>query len=141
MHRSFQPDRLLNGSVHPGRVVRRVPALLPPRTTGGMSGRVSTGQLSSSGVTVDNDKSFRMRRIADGPRKIRSAFRRQRQYEIYRSNGERSVVGLAEPRALLNGRKYPADFWACVDAADEAFTSGFHDVLIDWPSGQRFEHR
>jgi hypothetical protein len=36
----------------------------------------------------------------------------------------------------LDGRSFPADFWACVNAADEAFAAGNADVLIEWPSGR-----
>ncbi|MDR0341598.1 MAG: hypothetical protein LBI49_00525 [Nocardiopsaceae bacterium] len=72
--------------------------------------------------------------MADRPRTLRSAFRRQRRYEVHRPDGRHRVLSLRELDVLLNGRAYPADFWACVHAADEAFARGDHDSLIEWPS-------
>jgi len=38
-------------------------------------------------------------------------------------------VALRQLDTILNGRSYPADFWAAVSAADAAFGTGERDVL------------
>jgi hypothetical protein len=78
-----------------------------------------------------------LRRIADGRRTLRSALRPTRRYELHYPSGERRVVTLDQLDAVLDGQSFPADFWACVNAADEAFVAGNTDVLIEWPSGRR----
>jgi len=49
------------------------------------------------------------------------------------SDGSRRRVSFGRLDTLLDGRKYPADFWACVHAADEAAGC---DVTV-WPSGEQ----
>lgn len=78
-----------------------------------------------------------LRRTQDGPRKLRSGLRPQRWYELHSPNGEYRVVTPHQLDTTLNGRSYPADFWAAVSAADAAFEAGDRDVLIEWPSGRR----
>jgi hypothetical protein len=78
-----------------------------------------------------------LRRIADERRALRSALRHVRRYELHYPSGEHQVVTLDQMDAALDGRSFPADFWACVNAADEAFAAGNTDVLIEWPSGRR----
>lgn len=57
-------------------------------------------------------------------------------YELWQQAGER-LVALRELDRLLGGRAYPADYWACVKAADDAWESGGPDIWIEWPSGTR----
>lgn len=80
---------------------------------------------------------FTLRRTDDSARNLRSGLRRQRQYEIHYPSGEHHVVTLRQMDAILNGRSFPADFWAAVSAADAAFASDDMDALIEWPSGRR----
>jgi hypothetical protein len=80
---------------------------------------------------------FTLRRTDDSARNLRSGLRRQRQNEIHYPSGEHHVVTIRQLDAILNGRSFPADFWAVVSAADAAFASGNMDVLIEWPSGRR----
>lgn len=40
---------------------------------------------------------------------------------------------------MLDGRGYPADFWATVRAADAAFAIGDECSLIEWPTGRHLE--
>jgi hypothetical protein len=80
---------------------------------------------------------FKLRRVADGPHTIRSGLRRVRRYEVSDPTGEIRVVTLHQLDSLLQARAMPADFWACVDAADAAYTAGDRDVLIEWPTGRR----
>jgi hypothetical protein len=78
-----------------------------------------------------------LRRVADGRRTLPSALRPTRRYELHYPSGEHRVVTLDQLDAALDGRSFPADYWACVNAADEAFVAGNTDVLIEWPSGRR----
>lgn len=80
-----------------------------------------------------------LRRTHDGPRALRSVLRPQRRYEIRFPDGDNRVVTLRQMDAILNGRSYPADFWAVVGAADAAFGAGDRHVLIEWPSGRRID--
>jgi hypothetical protein len=78
-----------------------------------------------------------LRRVANGPRTVSSGFRPARRYEVFDVTGGARVVTLHQLDSLLEGRAVPADFWACVDAADLAFSAGDLDVLIEWPTGRR----
>ena len=80
---------------------------------------------------------FNLRRVADGPRTIRSGLRRIRRYEVSDPTGGPRVVTLRQLDSLLQARSMPADFWACVDAADAAYSDGDQAVLIEWPTGRR----
>jgi len=73
------------------------------------------------------------RRVPDGPRSIRSAFRRVRRYEVEYRNGESRAVTQRELDSVLHARDTPADFWACVHAADIAFAEGRLEARIEWP--------
>jgi hypothetical protein len=81
-----------------------------------------------------------LRRVADGPRSIGSGFRHVRRYEFSDSTGVPRLVTLHELGSLLNSRALPADFWACVAAADTAFSSGDVQAYFQWPTGQRVAH-
>lgn len=61
----------------------------------------------------------------------------RRRYELSQQDDARRVVALARLDKLLDGRAYPADFWACVKAADDAWESGELDAWINWPEGTR----
>jgi hypothetical protein len=61
----------------------------------------------------------------------------QRRYELHFPHGKCRVVTLRQLDTILNGRSFPADFWAAVEAADAAFAAGDRDALIEWPSGRR----
>lgn len=83
--------------------------------------------------------SLAIRRIADGPRRLRSLFRREQRYELRYASGERQIVTLRALDSVLNARAAPSDFWSCVRAADAAFANRELGVLIQWPSGRRTE--
>jgi hypothetical protein len=57
-------------------------------------------------------------------------------YEVGMSDDSRRRVSLRELDNLVDGRRYPADFWACVRAVDEARATG-DDATHIWPSGER----
>lgn len=61
----------------------------------------------------------------------------RRRYELSQQDGARWAVALARLDKLLDRRAYPADFWACVKAADDAWESGEPDARINWPEGTR----
>src|SRR5215469_4262093 len=82
-------------------------------------------------------KVLSLRRTDDGPRALSSGLRPQRRYELHFPNGEYRVVNLHQMDTILNGRSFPADFWAVVNAADAAFAAGERDALTEWPSGRR----
>ena len=79
-----------------------------------------------------------LRRASDSPRSLGSLFRRSRRYEV-RSDSETRVMTLHQLDALLGARSTPADFWACVNAADAAFAAGDTDARFEWPSGRRVD--
>ena len=64
-------------------------------------------------------------------------FRRASRYEVACGDEPREILSLHRLDVLLDGRRHPADFWACVAAADEAFAAGETGAFIEWPSGQR----
>jgi hypothetical protein len=64
---------------------------------------------------------LRFRRIRDDTSLMARLLRRQRRYEVHQPDGHRRVVTFVELDRLLNGRAYPADFWACIRAADGIF--------------------
>jgi hypothetical protein len=78
-----------------------------------------------------------LRRVAGGTRTIGSVFRRARSYEVFDPTGGSRVVTLPQLDLLLDARAWPDDFWNCVDAADQAFSAGDRDVLIEWPTARR----
>ena len=78
-----------------------------------------------------------LRRVPDGPRAFASAFRRVRRYELHDADGVTRMVTLHGLDSMLNARAAPADFWACVRAADAAFEAGDLDSLVEWPTGRR----
>lgn len=65
--------------------------------------------------------------------------RRRRRYLVRNSDGPPNSLALHELDKLLDGRAFPADFWACVTAADELFDAGDRHGLIEWPIGRRVE--
>lgn len=101
-----------------------------------MSGRVE--RAVGDDLTMADE--VKLKRVADGPRTVRSAFRRVRRYEVTGPAHETRVLTLYQLDTLLHARMRPADFWACVDAADAAYAAGDPDVLIEWPTGRRTDH-
>lgn len=74
-------------------------------------------------------RSDRVRRL--GP------FRRtERLYRVTFTDGSERVLSRAALDSLLNARRMPADFWACVDAADRAFAAGDTVTRVEWPSSR-----
>ena len=74
-----------------------------------------------------------IRRVGDwrGLRRLRHG---GRSYEVGLSDGSRRRVSFGKLDKLLDARKYPADYWACVLAADDARARG-DDSFLQWPSG------
>lgn len=60
--------------------------------------------------------------------------RHKRQYELRFRDGGAASCSLKRLDELLDARSTPADFWAVIGAADEAFKAG-DDRLLEWPSG------
>lgn len=54
----------------------------------------------------------------------RGWLRRKERYEVWQPDAPPVAVTLAELDRRLDGRRYPADFWAAVDAADQAHAVG-----------------
>ena len=61
----------------------------------------------------------------------------KRQYNVWFDDGFAFSVSLHGLDTLLEGGRFPADFWACVKAADSAFKAGDRDAVFEWPSGRR----
>jgi hypothetical protein len=61
----------------------------------------------------------------------------RRQYNVWSDDGFGFSVSLSGLDTLLDARRYPADFWACVQAADRAFKAGDLQAVFEWPSGRR----
>jgi hypothetical protein len=79
------------------------------------------------------------RRIADrgGVGRILGGRRR---YEVVMADGRLRQVSFGELDSLLDARGYPADFWACVHAADrERDRLGDYEQprMTEWPNGAR----
>lgn len=51
------------------------------------------------------------------------------------SDGVGRRVSLRDLDRMVDGRKCPADFWAGVHAADNAWRTG-HAAALVWPSGE-----
>lgn len=62
-------------------------------------------------------------------------WKHKRQYELRFRDGGAASCSLTRLDELLEARRTPADFWAVVHAADEAFEAG-DDRLLEWPSGR-----
>ena len=72
-----------------------------------------------------------------GPRLLPDRWKRQ--YNVWSDDGFGFSVSLSGLDSLLDGRRNPADFWTCVEAADNAFLAGDNNTVIEWPSGRRLE--
>lgn len=83
----------------------------------------------------DSPRVLTIRRVGDW-RGLRRLTHGRRSYEVGLSDGSRRRVSLGALDTLLGARKYPADFWACVRAADDARARG-DDLILQWPSGVR----
>lgn len=75
-------------------------------------------------------------RRLDGPRRFR-LFGTQRRYEVHFDDGSTLVVAPTALDRLMKGRQYPADYWACVEAADAAHAVGDLNAVVEWPTGKR----
>lgn len=63
----------------------------------------------------------------------------RRRYEVALADGTLRQVSLGELDSLLDARRYPADFWACVHAADEErghLGDREQSRMTSWPSGR-----
>lgn len=70
-----------------------------------------------------------------GPRLLPQRWRRF--YNVWHDDGFGFSVTLQGLDTLLDGGRFPADYWACVHAADDLFKSGDRDGVVEWPSGRR----
>lgn len=76
------------------------------------------------------------RRLEDR-RGIGRLFRGRRVYEVVMSDDTTRLVSFSELDKLLDGRHFPADFWACVHAADYWRDHlGDHEdpTITSWPN-------
>lgn len=58
-------------------------------------------------------------------------------YELWRANGEPTLLTMRELDDLLDARRFPADFWAAVHSADAAFDQGDRESWIESGTGRR----
>lgn len=78
-----------------------------------------------------------LRRLNDR-RGMARIVRGKRAYELGMSDGTLRSVSFGQLNTLLKARRFPADFWACVSAADSARDHlGDHEVprMTPWPNG------
>lgn len=61
----------------------------------------------------------------------------RRHYNVWFDDGFGFSVTLQGLDTLLDGSRFPADFRACVQAADELFKAGDRKGVVEWPSGNR----
>jgi hypothetical protein len=61
----------------------------------------------------------------------------RRHYNVCFEDGFAIFVSFSGLDTLLDVGRYPADFWACIQAADQAFKSGDREAVFEWPGGQR----
>jgi hypothetical protein len=97
-----------------------------------------TGWLAERSPTVDHVATYIQRRNR-GPA-LRPG-RWKRHYNVWYDDGFGMSVSLSGLDTLLDARRVPADFWACVEAADAAFMAGDRDAVIEWPTARRLEQR
>ena len=76
-------------------------------------------------------------RRAEDWRGMRRLTRGRRAYELRFSDGSSERCSFGELDRVADGRRYPADFWACVNAADQARAEGDADSMFEWPNGRR----
>jgi len=81
----------------------------------------------------DSPQVLTLRRVGDW-RGLRRLTHGRRAYEVSLSDGSRRRVSLRDIDTMVGASKYPADFWACVQAADDAWSTG-DDSFLQWPSG------
>jgi len=81
---------------------------------------------------VSSPRVLTLRRVGDW-RGLRRLTHGRRAYEVGLGDGSRRRVSLSQLDRMVDARKYPADFWACVPAADDAWTAGGGSFL-QWPS-------
>ena len=63
--------------------------------------------------------------------------RERHRYEVRGPDGQSVVVSFGKLDKLLEGRRFPADFWAAVNEADHAFESGDRSSWIESGTGRR----
>ena len=72
----------------------------------------------------------------DQVRRIGPFRRSPRRYRLGHPDGSETVLSLAALDSILEARRTPADFWACVDAADTAYAAGDTVTRVEWPSSR-----
>jgi hypothetical protein len=82
----------------------------------------TTVTLSEFGVRIAR-MSLYIRRYRDRPGR-RALGQRARAYEVWDARHGRRRLSLAELDRLLGAGRFPADFWAAIDAADTAAADG-----------------
>lgn len=65
--------------------------------------------------------------------------RKSREYEVTFTDGSVQTLRLSKLDRLVEARRIPADFWACIDAADSAAARGDTRSAVEWPSGRLVE--
>jgi hypothetical protein len=73
---------------------------------------------------------------ADRVRRLGPFRRIERRYRVRFLDGTELVLSLAGLDSLLDARRTPADFWACVHAADTAYAAGETLTQVEWPSSR-----
>jgi hypothetical protein len=74
-----------------------------------------------------------------GVRRLPVRALRRKRYEVRYRDGGAASCSFSRLDAVLEAKRVPADFWALVGAADEAFRNGDGHSLFDWPTGSRRE--
>lgn len=79
--------------------------------------------------------SVRIQKI--GEKRSLLTWRRRGVYKVWSGDGTVETMTLAELDNRLEARRFPADYWATVNAANEAFNADEAGVAIEWPIGKR----
>jgi hypothetical protein len=64
---------------------------------------------------------------------------RRARYEVWHEDGSIAVLSRSQLDRLLDGRRFPADYWASLEAADKALAEGDRESWIEYATGRRLE--
>lgn len=86
-------------------------------------------------VSYDVPHIYVRRLAADDRLRLFGRYRWRARYEIRQQGQPVRQVSFGELDKILQGRKYPGDFWVVVDAVEAAFRAGNHGTWIDGYTG------
>jgi len=79
-----------------------------------------------------------LRQITESHRLPARLFRRREIYDVLFSDGTRRLASRGDVDSWFDARRFPADFWATIDAAAASFREG-DPRFIRFATGERFE--